>query len=622
MGSLWSAAGTLLASGTFANESASGWQMLTFSSPVAVTAGATYVAAYLAPSGHYSFTSQGFGSGGATNGPLTAVANSTSANGVFAYSSTSTFPSSSFNAANYWVDVDFQPGSGGGGGGIPAAPSGVNAVPASSEAQVSWTAPGGTVTSYSVTPFAGTTAGTPVSVSGTSTSTTITGLTNGTAYTFKVTATNSSGTSPASSPSAAVTPEDTILDVTTPTVPDGGDASSVEVGVKFTASVNGSVTGVRFYKSSANIGTHIGSLWTSNGTLLATGTFSGESATGWQTLTFSSPVGITVGSTYVAGYFAPSGHYTFSGAAFSSAVTNGPLTAVANGTSPNGVYSYTGTSTFPSQSFNAANYWVDVLFQPGGSSVPSQPTNVVASPGSSQAQVTWSAPASNGSSPVSSYTVTPFAGSTAGTPVQVSGSATSANVPGLTNGTAYTFTVAATNGSGAGQASAASSAIKPEDTVFDFSTPTSADSGDTSSVELGMSFVPSAGGTVTGIRFYKSAANTGTHVGSLWSSTGTLLASGTFSNESASGWQTLTFTTPVTVTAGTHYVAGYLAPNGHYAATPNGFASGVDNGPLQADASSAGTPNGLFAYGGTSAFPTGTFNATNYWVDVLFQPSP
>ena len=105
---------------------------------------------------------------------------------------------------------------------------------------------------------------------------------------------------------------------------------------------------------------------------------------------------------------------------------------------------------------------------------------------------------------------------------------------------------------------------------------------------------------MTGIRFYKSAANTGTHIGSLWSSTGTLLGSGTFSNESASGWQTLTFTTPVTVTAGTHYVAGYLAPNGHYAATPNGFASGVHNGPLQADANSGTTPNGRFVYGGTS----------------------
>ena len=38
---------------------------------------------------------------------------------------------------------------------------------------------------------------------------------------------------------------------------------------------------------------------------------------------------------------------------------------------------------------------------------------------------------------------------------------------------------------------------------------------------------------MTGVRFYKSAANIGTHVGSLWTATGDLLASGTFTNESA-----------------------------------------------------------------------------------------
>ena len=622
VGSLWSSSGTLLASGTFSNETASGWQTLTFSSPVTVTAGTTYVAGYLAPNGHYSYAAGGFASTGATNGPLTALANGTSANGVYAYSGTSTFPSSSYNATNYWVDVDFQPGGSGGGGGVPAAPSAVSATPASGQARVTWTAPSGTVTSYTVTPNAGGTAGTPVQVDGSLTAATLTGLTNGTVYTFTVTATNSSGTGPASSPSPAVTPEDTIFDFATPSTPDGGDTSSVEVGAKFSPNVSGTVTGVRFYKASTNTGTHVGSLWSSDGTLLASGTFSNETASGWQTLTFSSPVGVMAGTTYVAGYLAPNGHYTFSGGAFSSGgVTNGPLTALANGTSPNGVYAYSASSTFPSASFNAANYWVDVLFQPGGSSVPGPPTHVVATPASSQTQVTWTPPATNGGSPITSYTVTPYAGSTAGTPVQTSGSATSANVPGLTNGTAYTFTVTATNGSGGGPPSTASASVTPEDTIFDFSTPSTIDSGDTTGVELGVRFVPNAGGTVTGIRFYKAATNTGAHVGSLWSSSGTLLASGTFSNETASGWQTLTFSSPVTVTAGTTYVAGYLAPNGHYSATSNGFAAGVDNGPLQADANSSTTANGIYAYSSTSTFPSSSYNATNYWVDVLFQPS-
>jgi N,N-dimethylformamidase beta subunit-like protein/uncharacterized protein DUF4082/fibronectin type III domain protein/Big-like domain-containing protein len=622
VGSLWTSTGTLMASGTFTGESASGWQTLTFATPVAVTAGQMYVAGYFAPNGHYSYTGAAFASGGVTNGPLTAVANSTASNGVYAYSTLSAFPTSTFNSANYWVDVDFQPGGTGGGGSAPTAPTSVSAAPASSEAAVSWTPPssngGSSITGYTVTPFAGTTAGTPVHAGGSATSATVTGLTNGTAYTFTVTATNANGTSPAGTSSAA-TPEDTIFDFGTPATTDSGDTSSVELGVKFTASATGTVTGIRFYKASTNTGTHVGSLWTAGGTLLASGTFTNESGSGWQTLSFTTPVGVAAGTTYVAGYLAPNGHYSYTSSAFTTAVTNGPLSAVANGTSPNGVFAYSGSSTFPTGSFNAANYWVDVLFQPGGASVPSPPSNVTASPASSQAQVSWSAPASQGTSAITGYTVTPFAGSTAGTPVQVGASSTSVNVPGLTNGTAYTFVVTASNGSGASQPSAPSAAISPEDTIFDFAAPSNPDSGDGSGVELGMKFMPTANGQIVGLRFYKAAANTGTHVGSLWSSTGTLLTSGTFSNESASGWQTLTFTTPVSVTAGTTYVAGYLAPNGHYSATGNGFAQGVDNGPLQAVANGT-SANGVFAYGATSTFPTGSFNATNYWIDVMFQP--
>ncbi len=625
IGTLWSSSGTVLASATFANETASGWQTVTFGSPVAVTAGTTYVAGYYAPKGHYSYTSGGFASSGVTNGPLTAVANGTSPNGVYAYATQSAFPSSTFNATNYWVDVEFQPGTGGGGGsGPPSAPTGVAATPASGEAGVSWTAPsnigGGPITGYTVTPYAGTTAGTPLTVGGGVTTATVTSLTNGTAYTFKVTATNSIGTSPASSASAAVTPEDTIFDLATPSVPDGGDTSSVELGVKFTAGANGTVTGIRFYKAATNTGTHVGSLWTANGLLLASGTFTNETNSGWQTLTFTSPVAINAGTTYVAGYFAPNGHYTFTSAGFSSAVTNGPLTAVADGTSSNGVFAYSGASTFPSSSYNAANYWVDVMFQPGGSSVPTPPTGVTASPASSQAQVSWTAPTSNGGSALTGYTVTPYAGSTAGTPVAAGPSATTANVGGLANGTAYTFVVTATNATGTSGPSTASSAVTPEDTIFDFATPTTVDAGDSSPITLGVNFTPTANGQITGLRFYKAAANTGTHVGNLWSATGTLLASGTFTNESASGWQTLTFSSPVSVTAGTTYVAGYFTPSGHYSDTPAGFNSGVDNGPLQANASNSTMGNGLFAYGGASTFPTGSYNASNYWIDVLFQP--
>ena len=68
---------------------------------------------------------------------------------------------------------------------------------------------------------------------------------------------------------------------------------------------------------------------------------------------------------------------------------------------------------------------------------------------------------------------------------------------------------------------------------------------DTNSVELGVKFIASASGQITGLIYYRSAQDTGTHVGSLWTASGQLLAQATFINETASGWQTVTFTQPI-----------------------------------------------------------------------------
>jgi hypothetical protein len=254
---------------------------------------------------------------------------------------------------------------------------------------------------------------------------------------------------------------------------------------------------------------------------------------------------------------------------------------------------------------------------PTGAVAPSAPTGVTASPATGQAQVSWTAPA-NGGSPLTGYTVTPFIGTTAQTPVQVSsGSATSAAVTGLTSGTAYTFTVKATNAVGTSAASTASSAVTPENTIFDFTAPANPDSGDGTPVEVGVKFMSSTAGSVTGIRFYKSAANTGTHIVNLWSLSGTLMATATVTNETASGWEYATFSSPVSVLANTIYVASYFAPNGHYSATSSVFTSAFSNPPLQAVADGL-SANGVFAVSSTSTFPSNSFNSTNYWVDVLF----
>ena len=152
---------------------------------------------------------------------------------------------------------------------------------------------------------------------------------------------------------------------------------------------------------------------------------------------------------------------------------------------------------------------------PAAAVAPDPPTGVVAKPASSSAQVSWTAPARDGDSPITGQTVTPYMGSTAQAQVQAGASATSATVTGLTNGTSYTFKVTATNAVGTGAQSAASAAIVPRLTIFDFATPVTADSGETDPVNVGVKFTADVSGQITGVRFYKAAANTGTHIGSL-----------------------------------------------------------------------------------------------------------
>ena len=102
--------------------------------------------------------------------------------------------------------------------------------------------------------------------------------------------------------------------------------------------------------------------------------------------------------------------------------------------------------------------------------------------------------------------------------------------------------------------------MTPYDTIFDLATPATVDAGDGGSVELGVKFNSETAGTINGIRFYKAATNTGTHIGTLWNAAGEKLAEATFTGESASGWQQVKFASPVPIAANTTYVAGYLAP--------------------------------------------------------------
>jgi hypothetical protein len=149
--------------------------------------------------------------------------------------------------------------------------------------------------------------------------------------------------------------------------------------------------------------------------------------------------------------------------------------------------------------------------------------------------------------------------------------------------------------------------------------PAVAEESDANAVELGAKFRSDVDGFLTGLQFYKGAGNTGTHVGNLWSSDGRLLATATFTAESASGWQQVSFSTPVAISANTTYVASYHTSTGHYAADNNFFLNaGVDNAPLHALKDGADGGNGVYNYGPSSAFPNQTYQSSNYWVDVDF----
>ena len=422
------------------------------------------------------------------------------------------------------------------------------------------------------------------------------------------------------------------------------DRNAVELGVKFRASTTGTVTGIRFYKGSTNTGTHTGSLWSSTGTRLATVTFSGETASGWQSMSFATPVAITAGTTYVASYYAPVGRYSKDQGFFgSSGTTSGPLTALQNGVDgPNGVYRYSVGGGFPTSTWQSSNYWVDVVFSTasgggGGGGDTTAPTVTTRSPSSgatgistgARVEATFSEPVQANSV---NFTLAGPAGEAVATSLSVGADGTTATLTpstALNAGSTYTAALSGakdTTGNTMAPVSWSFSTAPPQPTgecpcrLWDATaTPAILADPDTSSVEVGVKVVPSRSGSISAIRFYKSSTNTGTHVVRLWTSTGTELTSATATAETASGWQTVQLPSPVAVAAGTTYVVSYRAPNGRYSVDEGGFTNARTVGPLTAPASGSSGGNGVYTYGAPGSFPSSTFGASNYWVDVVFS---
>ncbi|TFD79442.1 DUF4082 domain-containing protein [Cryobacterium fucosi] len=637
-GSLWSSTGVRLATVTFGNESASGWQTATFASAVRVTTGTTYTVSYSAPKGRYAAATYYWSYRGVTSAPL-GVAGGFGTAPAGVYSTNGSFPVDSYRQGNYFVDAIFDPTDN-----SPLVATGQAPLPGSSSVPTNTTIsavlskdPDPASISFTLVDQLGAAvAGSTSYAAATRTATFApsTALNGFVTYSVTLKAKDTTGLSLASGgawafttvrPPAAdgICPCGLFDDATVPTLLQVSDNAMLTLGVRFSSTVAGTISGVRFYKSAGNTGTHTGTLWTAGGTQLATATFANESTSGWQTVNFGTPVAITPGTDYIASYRSPLGTYSASPGVFSgSGITKGPLSAGAN----TGSYVY--ADAFPS-SRSSTSYLVDVIFNrtpdpitvvsltPAAGALDVAPGTVIAAQLSTAVKPGYSLTATSAGAPIAGSTALSGDGTTITlTPTQALPNGATVNVSlsnvvstlGVTLANqAWSFTIAAA----AGQTTSYS--------LFGSDIPTSLSAtGDTSAVELGVSFTPSQAGTVSAIRFFKGAGNNGTHTGSVWSSAGVRLATVTFANETASGWQTAQLSTPLALSAGQSYIVSYLAPQGRYSSTPAYFSQAKTSGPLTAPASG----NGRYLYGAAGGFPSYSWNATNYFVDLVYAVTP
>jgi Domain of unknown function (DUF4082) len=167
-----------------------------------------------------------------------------------------------------------------------------------------------------------------------------------------------------------------------------------------------------------------------------------------------------------------------------------------------------------------------------------------------------------------------------------------------------------------------STAVNPvASSVFTNQTPSGAVIND-AAVTLGMRFKSSVAGSINGARFYKLPGMVGPHIGVLYDNVGTVIKTVTFAGETASGWQTQNFATPFTAVPGVTYVIAVYFSDGKYLTDQSYFAAGgVTNGVLTAPQDGTPDANGVYTYGGAPAFPTSSFNSSNYWVDINFSGS-
>jgi hypothetical protein len=618
---LWSASGTLLVQTAFTEETASGWQTVMLPSSYGLSAGSTYVVSYHSTTG-YAATG-GYFSGPILSGDLTVAGT----NGVYAYGAAGSFPTATYNATNYWVDIVYTPSE-----------TPVNRVPTARDDGGFEVTQGSVLALSSSALLANDTdpEGAAFAITGVGDAVNGSVAWNPTTQivTFTPTAdyvgsasfryTISDGVNAATATvSLAVAPPATAYTLFGGTTPAAAanDGVPVNLGTRFVAGAGGTITALRFFKPANETGAHTGHLWTAGGTLLGSASFTPTASGGWQTAALATPISVTSGATYVVSY-STTGTYAYTARGLSAPISSGPLTAPGT---DNGVFAYGPAGLFPTASFNATNYFADVVYYRASEN---RPPVAVADSGfvttkDKSLVIDVSALLANDTDPDGDVpVVTGVTNAVNGLASldAATGRITFVPLAGYTGEAGFTYAIADGNG-GASTASVSLTVTAPPAGAGLFAatdTPAILTVNDPNPVELGVKFTTSTAGEVTALKFYKGPSDTGPHEGSLWTASGTLLATTTFTGETASGWQTANLATPVTLSAGGTYVVSYQS-NGFYTATPDYFTTAITQGPLTAPASDESGGNGVYSYGPAGSFPTSTYNRTNYWADVVFN---